>query len=248
MNIHNMTLAEQITSAVTTNNDLAIAIADGFTTQIETQQDSNFDSIKEAYIDLLADKLNAYKEQWAAEFKKDGYEYVSHAEAYDHVVSEDCQFNKEPFEQHVTEIASTETYVSNGIDMKWKTTSHLSKIAATALEVFTDEQWTQLRELASDDVSASFNDEVCYVMSSNTGIFTAFMFGEMEQEIEHLELNLPLNADNEPLVTLDEINKVSDLYLSGDYAYLDMTDTGISWSIDTDWLSDTIESMVEEEA
>ena len=245
MNIHNMTLAEQITSAVTNSNDLAIAIADGFTTQIENQHDNNFDNIKEAYIDLLTDKLNAYKELWASEFEKDGCDYVNHAEAYDHAVAENCQFNKEQFEQHVTEIASTETYTTHS---KWETTSNLSKIAATALEVFTDEQWAQLRELASDDVSASFNDDICHAMSSNKGIFTAFMFGEMEQEIEHLELNLPLNSNNEPLVTLDEINKVSDLYLSGDYAYLDMSDTGIAWSIDVDWLSDTIESLVEEEA
>ena len=245
MNIHNMTLAEQITSAITTNNTLAVAIAEGFTVEIETQHDNNFEAVKEAYIELLADKLNEHREQWAKEFEKDGYEYVSHAEVYDPAVAEMCLFNKEQFEQHIIEVASTETYTTHS---KWETTSNLSKIAATALEVFTDEQWAQLRELASDDVSASFNDDICYALSSNKGIFTAFMFSEMVQEIEHLELNLPLNSNNEPLVTLDEINKVIDLYLSGDFAYLDMSDTGIAWSIDIDWLSDTIESMVEEEA
>ena len=245
MNTHNMTLAEQIKTADQTRNTLALAIADGFTTQIANEHDNNFDAVKEAYLDLLADKLNAYKEQWAKEFEKEGYEYVSHAEAYENAVADECQLNKEHFEQHVTAIASTETYTTHS---KWETTSNLSKIAATALEVFTDEQWAQLRELASDDVSASFNDDVCSAMSSNKGIFTAYMFGDMEQEIEHLEINLPLNADNQPLVTVDEISSISDLYLSGDCAYLDMTDTGIAWSMDVEWLSDTIESMVEEEA
>ena len=108
MNIHNMTLAEQIKTADQTRNTLALAIADGVTAEIENKHDNNFDAIKEAYLELLADKLNEYKEQWAKEFEKDGYEYVSHADAYDHAVAENCQFNKEQFEQHVTEVASTE--------------------------------------------------------------------------------------------------------------------------------------------
>lgn len=235
MQNHNLTLSEQLNKAQNTDNTLALAIADTLQAELQETTETTFDAIKEAYLDLLGEKLEEIAQHWQKDHDKGGCEYGALVECFDHAVSEECTYNIESFERHV--LGAIELHSGKPA---------IDDDAFNAINAFNDKQWTQLAQLAASDIETSFHDSTIYALSSNQGIFYSVLHGETEHEVSCLELNLPL-LDKKPLITDDELNQCSNnLHFSGEYVYLDMSDQGIAWRVNLEWLEETVNGMLEE--
>jgi hypothetical protein len=239
MNIHNLTLSEQLNKAQNTDNTLALAIADTLQAELQETTETTIDVLKEAYLDRLSEKLDEISEQWQKDHDKGGCEYDALVECFDHAVSEECIYNIESFERHV--LSAIELHSGKPA---------IADDTFNAIKAFDDKQWAQLAQLAASDIETSFDDETIYALSSNQGIFYFVFHGETEHEVSFLELNLPFIAvelDKKPLITDDELNQCSSsLHFSGEYVYLDMSDQGIAWRVNLEWLEETVNAMLEE--
>lgn len=235
--MHNLTLEEQVREAQHTNNDLALAIYDGAVDTLQAEQDDIIEQLRDYVISDIETKFNAIANQWAEEHKKDGTEYEAFAEALDYSVAEECVYG-DRLTKHIDDVISDYNYNING---ELSTTYHIDKKLHDAYVNFTGDQIEALKKLAASDITASFNDDVAHAMESSRGLFYAAMFEkpviyELEPIIE--DMDIPTCIDLE-----QDIN--SDLSISGDYVYLDMSHRGIRWSIDLDWLECAITQIIE---
>ena len=239
MQNHNLTLSEQLNKAQNTDNTLALAIADTLQAELQETTETTIDALKEAYLDLLGEKLEEIAQQWQKDHDKGGCEYDALLECFDHAISEECQYNIESFERHV--LGAIELHSGKPA---------IDEDTFNAINAFNDKQWAQLAQLAASDIETSFHNNTIYALSSNRDIFYSVPHGETEHEVSFLELNLPFIAvelDKKPLITEDELNRCSNtLYFSGEYVYLDMSDQGIAWRVNLEWLEEAVNAMLEE--
>ena len=235
MENHILTLSEQLNKAQNTDNTLALAIADTLQAELQETTETTIDALKEAYLDRLGEKLDEISEQWQKDHDKGGYEYDALVECFDHAVSDECTYNIESFERHV--LGAIELHSGKPA---------IDEDTFNTINAFNDKQWAQLAQLAASDIETSFHNNTIYALSSNRDIFYSVLHGETEHEVSCLELNLPL-LDKKPLITEDELNQCrNNLHFSGDCVYLDMSDQGIAWRVNLEWLEEAVNAMLEE--
>ena len=248
-NLQNFTVNELATQADHDNNTLALHLLNRVETEtaetLEELIDDQVEPLKEAYLTLLGEKINAYTEQWGKEFEKDGYEFVSYAECFDESVANECN-DTEKLCAHIEEVLTTEQYKCSGLDDKatWANhiTVHIDQKAYDLYVGFSDDQMKELGELVSQDIPTYFDCDTYSGAYLGKESFYSACYGEQENQLDGLDIfeEIPTNADNERIVSDDEINTNIDAYLSGDSLYLDLSYEGIYWSINLDFLEQAI--------
>lgn len=215
--MHNLTTDEMINRAAYENNVLALAIADNLQTDaVDLEKFEALESIVDNLTDELASKLDE--------------DIQAHVD--DYYLADDGDYLGE-YEYLMTE---------SGIDIKeignrFLATIHygrhdsgLTEAAEEALSDFDETQWLDLEAAILEDTSASTMLEVRHTFSSPSwNDCFGFSMGEIEEEAVHW-----LEGFDPEL--REAIAEKCEHHLSGQYFYINLSDSFPTWSIDLEWL------------